>query len=382
MTQRKSTTKPQLIDPVKVCTLALKQVKCAADYNRIGTANSPETLTTAWNLLAESEQQRITDLLNNNAQPDPQTLADELIAYESALELKRVKSEYGDLVKQAWKLLSQPERDRIKALCDTQAQPQLEPETQPAPEPAPKPKPKPKTLIELTADLQQLDTMLDTIEGDIPPDLQQAVDELLSQRNATQEAMLEKVDNYAALIQSRAYWAATRKAELERLSKLIESDQKAIDFLKGRLKAHLEVTEQKKVRTKRFNISVKTAGGKQGLRLNLENPKDLPERFQRVIVEPDNTALREALEADDPEAKEVAYFAERTTYSRFQVRPVHGLCQSIRVYRSLVYFIKLESAVSCYQLITLWEVIMRKTIDLKVKLTNSLTVIQFETTPR
>jgi len=33
-----------------------------------------------------------------------------------------------------------------------------------------------------------------------------------------------------------------------------------------------------------------------------------------VIVEADNTALREALEASDSEAKEVAYFAERTTY--------------------------------------------------------------------
>lgn len=310
----RKTSKPETIDPVKVCTLALKQVRCVVDYNRTSTANSAETLTAAWNLLAAPEQQRITDIINNNIQPNPQALADELIACESALELKRVKSEYGELVKQAWKLLSQPERDRIKALCDTQPQPQLEPETQPAPEPAPEPKPKPKTLIELTADLQQLDTMLDTIEGDIPPDLQQAVDELLCQRNATQEAMLQKVDNYAALIQSRAYWAATRKAELERLSKLIESDQKAIDFLKGRLKAYLEGTEQKKVRTRRFNIGVRTAGGKQGLRLNLENPKDLPERFRRMIVEPDNTALREALEADDPEAKEVAYFAERSTY--------------------------------------------------------------------
>ncbi len=78
-------------------------------------------------------------------------------------------------------------------------------------------------------------------------------------------------------------------------SKLIESDQKTIDFLKGRLKAHLEATEQNKVRTKRFNISVRTAGGKQALKLNLENPLELPERFQRVIIEPDNTALREAL---------------------------------------------------------------------------------------
>ena len=96
MASRKS-TKPETINPTQVCTLALKQVKCAADYNRIGTANSPETLTSAWSLLAESEQQRITDIINNNIQPDPQALVDELIACESALELKRVKAEYGDL---------------------------------------------------------------------------------------------------------------------------------------------------------------------------------------------------------------------------------------------------------------------------------------------
>ena len=88
------------IDPVKVCTLALKQVKCASDYNRIGTANTPEILTAAWKLLTESEQQRISDILNNNAKlVDPQALANELIACGSALELKQVKSEYGDLVK-------------------------------------------------------------------------------------------------------------------------------------------------------------------------------------------------------------------------------------------------------------------------------------------
>ncbi len=275
----RKTSKPDTIDPVKVCTLALTQVKCVADYNRIGTVNSPETLTSAWSLLTESEQQCITDILNNDAQPKPQDIADELIACDTAIELKRVKSEYGDLVKAALKLLPQSERDRIKALCDTQAQPQ--PESQPKPETAPdlQPTVKKHTLIELTAELSQLDHLLDTIDsGNIPVELQTAVDELLAQREQTHEQLLEKIDNYAALIQSRAYWAATRKAELERLSKLIESDQKAIDFLKGRLKAHLEVTEQKKVRTKRFNISVKTAGGKQGLRLNLENPKDLPER--------------------------------------------------------------------------------------------------------
>jgi hypothetical protein len=51
-------------------------------------------------------------------------------------------------------------------------------------------------------------------------------------------------------------WAATRKAEAERLAKLAESDIKAAEFLKGRLKTHLEATEQQKLRTKRFNIAV------------------------------------------------------------------------------------------------------------------------------
>ncbi len=75
------------------------------------------------------------------------------------------------------------------------------------------------------------------------------LDELLAQREQTQEAVLEKLDNYAALIQSRVYWAATRKAEAERLAKLAETDARLVDFLKGRLKAYLEATEQKQLRT-------------------------------------------------------------------------------------------------------------------------------------
>jgi hypothetical protein len=339
------------IDPIAVIACALKACKCASDFHRVSSANTKADLEQAWQTLSEAEQQRITDLVNANTPADPKIIADELMACGTALELKRVKTEHGDVVKAAWKLLSQSERDRIKQLCaESKPEPQSQPEpqtrdsseipatypenvvkvnawlnkkgcSQPQPEPEPKPSLEPQptlkkpTLIELTSDLQHLDDLLETIDLDnIPVELQTAVDELLEHKVATHSAVLEKLDNYAALIQNRAYWAVTRKAELERLSKLIESDQKAIDFLKGRLKAHLEATNQKKLRTKRFNISVRTAGGKQSLRLNLENPLDLPERFQRVIVEPDNTALREALEADDPEAKEVAYLAERTTY--------------------------------------------------------------------
>lgn len=320
---RQSLAKSTQVDPVKVCTLALKQVKCAADYHRIGNANSPEIVTAAWEQLTIHEQQRITDLINSNLQPDPQALADELMACGAALQLKRLKTEYGDMaVKAAWKLLPQLKRERIKAICDLEPQP-----TEPATETTeayqveqsvqPEPQTRKLTLIELSAELEQLDSLLDTIDDDnIPIDLQTSVDELLAQREATHEAVLEKLDNYAALIQHRAYWAATRKAEAERMAKLAESDIKTVDFLKSRLKAYLEATEQKKLRTRRFNIVLCANGGKAPLRFDNTPPGQMPERFKRLIVEPDKEAIRTALETG--EELSFAYLAERESHLRIK----------------------------------------------------------------
>ena len=324
---RKSIAKSTQLDSVKVCTLALKQVKCASDYHKIGSANSIEVVSAAWEQLTTDDQQRIADLLNNNVQPDSQALADEFMACGAALELKRIKAEYGDIaVKAAWKLLPQSERDRIKAICDGEPQPTPEPQPEPVVEISeayqverslqPKPLTRKSTLIELSADLEQLDSLLDTIDADIPVDLQTAVDELLAQREATHEALLEKLDNYCGLIQSRLMWAAARKAEVERLAKLAESDIKAVEFLKGRLKTHLEATEQQKIRTKRFNISVCANGGKAPLRFDATPPEQMPERFKRSIVEPDKEAIRTALEAG--EDLSFAYLTERESHLRIK----------------------------------------------------------------
>ena len=320
-------TKHNHLDPVKVCILALKHVKCAADYHRIGNANSIEVMTAAWEQLQVDEQQRLTDLINSDAQLDPQILVDELMACGVALELKRIKAEYGEMaVKAAWKLLPQFERDRIKAICEgepeqtqaSQFEPmvnnpqahqveqiqQLEPST------------KKPTLIELSAELEQIDSLLETIEGDIPVDLQTSVDELLAQRESTTEALLEKLDNYCALIQSRLLWASARKAEADRLAKLAESDIKAVEFLKGRLKTYLEATNQQKLRTKRFNISVCANGGKAPLRFDNTPPEQMPERFKRVFTEADKEAIRTALEAG--EELSFAYLAERESHLRIK----------------------------------------------------------------
>lgn len=322
---RKSIAKSTQVDSVKVCTLALKQVKCASDYHQIGSANSIEVVAAAWEQLTTDDQQRIADLVNSNVQPDPQALADELVACGTALELKPIKAEYGDMaVKATWKLLPQPERDRIKAICD--GGPQPTPEIQPEPvietleahqvELTPQSSTRRPTLVELSTDLEQLDSLLDTIDADIPVDLQTSVDELLAQREATHEALLEKLDNYCGLIQSRLMWAAARKAEAERLAKLAESDIKAVEFLKGRLKTHLEATEQQKLRTKRFNITVCANGGKPPLHFDNTPPEQMPERFKRVTVEPDREAIRTALEAG--EELSFAYLAERESHLRIK----------------------------------------------------------------
>ena len=145
-----------------------------------------------------SEQERITDIVNNDTQPEPQAIADELAACGTLIELQGVKSTYGELsIKSAWKLLPTGERDRLKAICagEVKTDHQPEPEISTIVE---TPEPPKRTLIELSEELQQLDNLLDTIDGDIPAELQTVVDELLTQREATNAQLLDKLDSYAA----------------------------------------------------------------------------------------------------------------------------------------------------------------------------------------
>ena len=299
--------KTATLDPVKVCMLALRQIKSASDYHAIGNTNPNEILTAAWNTLSEVDQQRITNIINNDTPATPQTIADELTACGAKLQLAAIKAQHGQLaVKQAWKLLSVEERSRLTTICQNESTEELEPVEKPATyKVESESKLTKRNLIELTSDLQQLDDLLDNLNGeDITAELQHAVDELLQERAATNEAMMEKLDNYCALIQSRLMWVAARRSEAERMAKLAESDTKVVDFLRSRLKSHLEAIGEKKLRTKRFNISVCANGGKTPLRFDDTTPELMPERFQRVTVEPNREAIRSALDQGDVRARQ------------------------------------------------------------------------------
>jgi len=288
MASRKS-TKPETINPTQVCTLALKQVKCAADYNRIGTANSPETLTSAWSLLAESEQQRITDIINNNIQPNPQALVDELIACESALELKRVKSEYGDLVKQAWKLLSQPERERIKQLCS-----ESQPEPQPQSEPIKQPK---RALYVISQDLHQSTDELEAKLDDIDDPNEQAtlINLWLQESAGLQGEMNERVNSYLWVIRQQKQRAEYRAAEGKRLRELAEQSEKLAKRLEGQLLNFMDSHNLSKLETKDFKVSPRHAS-QEPLLVDEDFPLDqVPDEFVVVSRVVNRKLVKEAI---------------------------------------------------------------------------------------
>lgn len=293
MAPRKTAT----LDPVKVCSLALKQVKSASDYHQIGSVNTPETLTAAWEYLTAEDQTRIINIVNSNTPSDPKTIADELMACGTLIQLQAIKAVYGDVVvKGAWKLLSKDERDRIKSLCDNGQKEEVPPvteqptiykmETQPTPK---------RTLFKIGDDLELLNNLLDEVGNDVQQQelIAQWFETLGNERD-------HKLDSYAALISEMQARADVRKAEAKRMQDLAASDENRARLLKDRLKSFFQLHDLKAINTTRYRLSLAKNGGKAPLILKDDlSPTQLPEQFQKVSVDVDTAKIREALEAGE-----------------------------------------------------------------------------------
>lgn len=287
-------TKTSDVDPISLCTAAFKNVKDAADYHAIVNTTEPEVRTDAWNKLSTVEQERIKEILNTNNQPLPQAVAAELMDCETLVQLKAIKSRYGEeLVKAAWKLLATQERDRLKLICQPQTEQNaktpvsatslsLVPQEKP---PSPK-----RTLFNISDDLEKLNELLDET-GD---DTQQQ--ELISQWfSLLGEERDRKLDAYAALIAEMQARAEVRKAEAKRMMELAATDENRAKLLKDRLKLFFEKHELKTLETARYKLSI----AKNSTRPLIVNPNvaiaQLPEEYKKVSVELDTAAVREAL---------------------------------------------------------------------------------------
>ncbi|MFB2935948.1 siphovirus Gp157 family protein [Aerosakkonemataceae cyanobacterium BLCC-F154] len=171
----------------------------------------------------------------------------------------------------------------------------------------------PRTLFSISADIDELSTLLDEVEGD---DVESAklIGEWLERLGEERD---RKLDNYAALISELQARAAVRKAEAKRLAELAASDEKKAEMLKERLKWFFEIHKLKTVETVRYKLSLTKSGGKPPLILDDGiSPTDLPEKFQKSHVEADKTAIRAALEAG--EELNFAYLGDRSSSIRIR----------------------------------------------------------------
>lgn len=312
MATRKTATK---IDPVSVIAIALKKALTKSDYSRILTANKPTDIEAAWASLSSEDQQRITKICNDSPPLDINAIADEITACGTYLELQAVKAQYGEgAVKQAWLTIPIPERQRLKALCDNGHTEQSQPMTeQPATYIVKAPQPKTRrSLFNISDDLEKLNELLDDCGDDAQQ--QELINNWLEQLGDERD---RKLDNYSALIVEMTTRAAARKAEAQRLMELAASNENRAKLLRDRLKCFFETHNLKTVDTARYRLSLAKNGGKAPLILDASVPATkLPERFQRVSIDPDTTAIREALERG--EHLNFAQLGERGTSMRIK----------------------------------------------------------------
>ena len=291
MATRKTTTK---IDPIVITAAALRAIKTSFDYHRIGSSNPTETVTAAWEHLTELEQQRITEIVNNDTQPEPQSIADELMACGSLIQLQAIKSNYGDVaVKAAWRLLPQPERDRLTNICKNVPQP---PEETAAVTETPttyKVEPQVKrTLFSIGDDLETLNDLLDGAGDDT-----EQINLINDWFSTLGEERDRKLDNYASLISEMQGRAAIRKVEAQRLIELSTSDELRAKQMKDRLKIFFEQHDIRKIDTQRYRLSLCNNSSRPLVVDPNIATTDLPEKYQKVSIEANTTTIREDLKA-------------------------------------------------------------------------------------
>jgi hypothetical protein len=163
-----------------------------------------------------------------------------------------------------------------------------------------------RPLFTIADDLRALADLLTETGGDVTDtDADAAItawfDELGTERDT-------KLDHYAALITELEARARMRTEEAKRLLAHATTDTSAAQRLRERL--HLFFTTQglTKVTTARYTLSLMRNGGRPALQY-AGPPETLPPRFQRLTVDYNAAAIRDAL--DQGEALTCAWYAPR-----------------------------------------------------------------------
>jgi len=152
------------------------------------------------------------------------------------------------------------------------------------------------TLYDISNDLLELESILMEAGGDVTdPEADEVVDRWLEACGARDD----KIDAYCSLFREFETRAKARETEASRLFDLASADLNAAKRLRERLLYFFELHRISKLETDRFRLTVANNGGALPLFVDGE-PEALPEEYQRVRIEADKAAIREALEQGAP----------------------------------------------------------------------------------
>ena len=144
------------------------------------------------------------------------------------------------------------------------------------------------TLYDLTADYLTLQEMM---EDDISDDA------LLDSMESIEGLYEDKIDGYAAVIRTLEAEATAYKDEADRMANKAKVIRNNITRMKKAMYESMLQTGIRKVKGKRFTVSVQKNGGKAPFVLTWDNPDTLPDNL--VERKPNIEAIRAVTEKGD-----------------------------------------------------------------------------------
>jgi hypothetical protein len=151
-----------------------------------------------------------------------------------------------------------------------------------------------KRLFDLSGEILALEAQLDDEEL-----TDQQRHNLVHQWLEAQGDVAQKLDNYAAFIESLKTYAEQRKFQADRMRMLARADENRVERLRELLRLYFERHDLTKFKTARFTIALQTNGGKRAMTVPPsweQDPTLAPEQFRKVKVELDTDAIRAVVE--------------------------------------------------------------------------------------
>lgn len=155
-----------------------------------------------------------------------------------------------------------------------------------------------RALFDIGNDLIALEELLDETAGDVSdPAAEQAITDWMAE---FEEEQAVKVDRYISLIRKKESEQAAAKIEKEHYGKIERVRSNCIARLKERMLIHLRDTNQRKIQSATGrSITIQANGGEVPLLLDFVDPAKVESRFQKVTIELNKDAVREAVKSGE-----------------------------------------------------------------------------------